>query len=173
MTAIVGGLRARLVRESLFNTLNDSLDALGWFDHDRQHQPIEFLSAAVDDTTEIKFNTVAIADADLTTIEAEIGSMLTEHRWSFYVDIYAENNALGVQLAYDIKDILEGRMPSIGRTDGSFTVYDYRSATPTMFTICQIENVMVDRAQGFTEPWRRWWYSVALTVVDYYGTDAD
>ncbi len=170
---IVGGLRARLVRESLYNTVYNALDGIGWFDAGRQHQPVSFVSAPVDDEAEIKFNTIAIADADIDSVEAEIGSLLSEHRWTFYIDVYAENNALGMQLAHDIKDILEGRMPSIGRSDPSFVAYDYRGATPVMFTTCQIENVMVDRAQGFPQPWRRWWYSVALTVIDTYGTDAD
>lgn len=173
MTVVVGGLRARLVRESLYQTVYDSLASLGWFDSGRQHQPITFVSAPIDDRVEIKFNTIAIADANIDTLEAEIGSSLAEHRWNFYIDVYGESNALGVELAHDIKDILEGRMPSIGRNEPSFSVLDYRQATPSLITTCQIENVMVDRAQGFPEQWRRWWYSVALLVVDTYGDESD
>jgi hypothetical protein len=173
MTVIVGGLRARLIRESLFNTIHDALAGLGWFDAGRQHEPITFLSAPVDDREEIRFNTIAIADADISSLDWEIGSVFSEHSWTLYVDIYAESNALGMQLAHDIKDILQGRLPSVGRNEPSFNVYDYRDATPSMFTTCQIDNVMVDRAQGFAEPWRRWWYSVGVTVLDYYGTEDD
>lgn len=173
MTVPVGGLRSRFVRESLYHRLYDGLAAIGWFNAGRQHQTVHFVSAPIDDQHEIPFNTVALTDGNLDTTEAEIGSLLAEHRWTMYVDIYAENNALGMQLAYDLKSLLEGRMPSIGYNDPSFAVYDYTHATPSLFAYCQVENVMVDRAQGFPEAWRRWWYSVALTVIDTYADDAD
>lgn len=173
MTIPVGGLRARLLKDSLYNMINDAMAAIGWFDTGRQHMSVTFRTSPVDDNEEIVFNTIALTDGDIDDIDIELGSLLAEHRWTFYVDCYAENNSLGLQISHDVKAILEGRMPSVGRDNPSFSIYDYRTATPTQFGVAEIENVMVDRAQNFPQPFKRYWYSVALSVIDTYGSEDD
>lgn len=166
----VGGLRARLVKESLFNMFHDALESLDWFDSGRQHQPVTMRSFEVPDDEEIPLNTVVLIDEDANAVEIEMGSRYSEHRWTFYVDVYAESDAMGVHLAHDVKDILEGRMPTIGRSSNTFDVIDYTAdaATPIVIAYAEIDEVSVQKAHGFPKPWQRHWYSVPMLVTDFY-----
>lgn len=173
MANITGGLRARLIRESLYEMLNDSLTYLGWFNAGRPHSPILLESQAVNRDVQITVNTAALSDDYLTDFDVELGSLLAEHRWTMYFDFFAENDALGLHFVGDVRAILQGRMQSIGRDDPSFVVYDYRQATPTVIATCQIENVTQDRAHGFLKPWLEHWYALQFTVVDFYGDEVN
>jgi len=169
--AIVGGLRARLIRESLYHMIDNALTALGWYDSGRPHEPIDFKSYPVDWNEEIALNTLSLADEDMTDREDELGSSLTENRWVFYVDFFGENDALALQLVRDIRDICGGRFPSIGRTGSTFTVYDYRQATPPALFSCDIEDIETDRARNFPQSWLKHWQTCRLTVIDHYADE--
>lgn len=171
MAEIVGGLRARLIRESLYRTLRQALDDLDWFNPNNPNLPITFVARQMNQDEQIEWNTIALSDEGDTSTELELGSQLAEQRWQMYIDFFAENDAIGLHLIRDMKDILDGRMSFIGRNDPSFDVYDYRQATPPMLFRCQIEEVSVDRAHGFMKPWMEHWYSCAFLVVDSYSRD--
>lgn len=171
--AYVGGLRARLVKDSLYEMINDSLDALGWFDSGRRHAPINFVNEDMANDLEVPLNTLALSDSDITTSQIEMGSTLSEHTWAYYVDFFGESDTLSIHMAHDIKDILEGRMPSIGRTGPKFTVYDYTQATPPDLFTCMIQGVAMDRAQTYSKPWQKYWRSVSFVVVDEYADEYD
>lgn len=173
MTIYVGGLRSRLVKDSLFNMIEAALEDLGWFDTGRQHAPITFRSYPYDEEEQVAVNSLALSDEDLVVLEQELGSIFAEHDWQFFIDFYAEDNALGVHMAHDLEAILAGRMPSIGRASPNFPVYDYTLATPEVIAWCEIEDVVVDRARGFPKPWQKFWYVVSFNVLDYYGNEDD
>jgi hypothetical protein len=80
MTTYVGGLRARLIKESIFQTVNDSLDALGWFTAGRKHLPITFLDTTVADSDSVQKNTLVLNDWDSTEFENEMGSLFAGFR---------------------------------------------------------------------------------------------
>lgn len=166
---IRGGLRQRLIKDSLYNMVNDSLDNLGWYDPGRSHRPINFIARTVPPEEEIPLNTVVLSPGDLSEEEWEMGSMLAEHSWIFYVDIYAESDAIGSHFIGDIRDIMAGRHEDAGRTRPNFPVYDYRQATPPVEFYCDIEDVAIDRAVDFPRPWQKHWYVCRFLVVDYYG----
>lgn len=172
MTVPVGGLRARLIRDSLYHMVNDALIALGWFGTPRQYKPIDFRYAQYNHNEPIAINTLALADEVRHNAEMEMGSILSEHRWTMYLDFFGESDALSVHLINDCKDILEGRMPSIGRDNNTFIAYDYTQATPPSFAGCEIESCVIDRARDFRKPWEEHWYSLQFEVIDYYGTEA-
>lgn len=171
MTTIVGGIRARLIRDSVYHCIYDALAELGWFDSGRRHLPIVFDGGLVDQAEEIQLNTVALVDEDLVADDLELGSNLAEHNWTFYVDFYAENDVIGKELINDVRDILAGRMSTIGRAHSSVTVYDYREATPSELFTVQLEDIVVDRAHDFPKPWLKHWYACRFTVVDAYGDE--
>lgn len=168
---ITGGMRARLIRESLYQMLHDALDALNWFDAVSNRTTITFPAAAVDANDNISLNTLALSDEDSDADDWELGSLMAEHHWTFYVDFYAENDAIGLHVIRDVKDILEGRMGSIGRDDPSFVVYDYNQATPPEIAVCQIADVVVDKARGFERAFQQHWYACQFDVIDYYGDE--
>lgn len=171
MTTITGGLRLRLVRQSLYEMINDALDQLNWFDGTRPHLPVTFEAKSQNHEEQIVLNTGALSDDNMLSDDIELGSHLSEHRWSFYVDFFGESDALGLHFIGDVKGILEGRINSIGRSDPSFSVYDYRQATPSIIATCQIQDVVTDRAHGFLKPWLEHWYAAQFTVVDVYGDE--
>ncbi len=168
----VGGLRARLIHDSVYAMLHDALDQLGWFDAVASRSQITFLSDALPPDVEVPFNTLALADEGETGDDVELGSQLQETRWEMWVDFYAENDSLSLHLIRDVKDILQGRMPSIGRTRPVVEVYDYTLATPVVIFNVEIEDVLTDRAKGFPQPWLRAWRACGFTVVDTYDDES-
>ena len=172
MTIYVGGLRTRLIRDSLVSMVTDSLSALGWFDEGRQHAPINVVATGIDpDEEKVPFNTLAFADDDIISDDDELGSLFAEHRWDWFIDFYAEDSSVGLHLIEDVRAILEGRMQSINRDDPSFRVYDYsQNGAPYLFTV-GIEDVSRHKAHGFPKAWQKYWYSLNFTVVDHYGDE--
>jgi hypothetical protein len=173
VTVYVGGLRSRLVRDSLWHMINNSLTSLGWFSSGSQHRPITFLQKDIEDDEDIELNTLALVDSVVRDDEIELGSNYAEHRIQFFLDFYGESRAVSQHMAVDLKDILEGRMPSVGRGDSRFTVFDYTQATPVDLFRCDIDTVVVDRTHNPMKPFQRFWYSVMFSVVDTYGNEND
>lgn len=172
----VGGVRSRLIRQSLIEMLTEALTELGWFDADNTllspENPLRFAADALEWDEEIPLNTISLADEDLFLSEAELGSNLTEERWTYVVDVYAENKSVGIHLANDIKTILDGRMPSIGRGEPHCMVKDYAGNGDDLFYV-DIENVTLDRATGWSKVWQKNWYFVSFDVIDVYGTEGN
>lgn len=170
-TIIVGGLRARLIKDSLYHCVHDSLAALGWFDPGRRHTPLTFTGTTIDRNVSIPFNTLALSDESLHESEEELGSQFALHRTVYYCDFYAENAEIAKHVINDVRDILGGRMSTIGRDDPHVDVYDYSQATPPHIFSVQIENLVVDRAHDFPKPWLVHWYALRFDVLDYYGNE--
>jgi hypothetical protein len=75
---------------------------------------------------------------------------------------------------YDVRDILEGRMPSIGRVAPIIPIYDYRTTpTPPLISTAHIDFVSVDRGVQYVKPWQRNWWSVVFLLSDTYGDEDD
>ncbi len=167
--SIVGGLRHRLIQESLYNMLRDAISDLGWLDPGRQHGPIDFRVTPVLPSEEVPFNTVVLSTEDWAEDGWELGSNFSEFTWTCYVDIYAESDAVGRHFIGDIFDILAGRMSNIGRGRTNFPVYDYRQATPPIILYCDIEEPIIDRAHDFPKPFQQHWFACRFLVIDAYG----
>ena len=166
MTIVEGGLRARLIHDSFEEHVRSILTARSWFAAGRAHAPITFLSKPLNWDEPIDINTIAITSSDVDGLEMEMGSNMMEDRWTYYVDFFAENEAVGTDLSNDIRDGLRGKLPSAGFTRTSFPVLDFREATPSVLFHCETENVLLDRAKDFPKPWLRWWYSIRVDIVD-------
>ena len=173
MTTYVGGLRARLVHDSIYHMLYSALEDLGWFAPSSTHSAIAFNSEPLAPDIEVPFNTMALADEDDRGEDIELGSQLQELRWQMYVDFFGENDAISLHVVRDVKDILQGRMPSIGRWRPTVDVYDYTLATPAAIFSVDIEDVFTDKARDFPQPWLRAWRTCGFTVVDTYNDETD
>lgn len=173
MTIYVGGLRARLIHDSLYNMVKTGLTDLGWFTAGREHLPLSTRSTAVQNDEEISLNTLVVSSEDTISKDDEMGSDMAEHRTTFYVDFYAENEVVGKHLIGDVRDILAGRMPSVGRSAPILPVYDYTQATPPVITTCELEDILVDRAHDFPKAFQKYWFACRVVVVDHYGNEND
>lgn len=172
MSMYVGGTLHRLISDNLFNMVHDSLGDLGWFGANRKHRPIHLIPESVDDRETVELNTVAISDEDVDDEDIELGSLLAEYRFTYYIDVYAESKAIGQHLAGDIRDLLKGRFGSIGRDSPTLTVWDLTQASPHQeLFVAQIENVMQERGRAFLKPYQKYWFSVGLDVVYAYESD--
>lgn len=160
-----GGLRQRLVSDSVYHLLMDNLGSLGWFDSGRQHGALSVRTESVKNDEEIPLNTVVISETVTTDNQAEMGSNLGDITTTFYVEIYAENEPLGKQFIHDVRDILKGRL---ARTSTVLPVYDWSMATPAVIFSCEIDDVVVDQARDFPKPWQRNWWSCRFDIVDVY-----
>ena len=173
MATYTGGIRDRLIYDSVWHTVNDALTALGWFNTGRDHSPVTLVAEQLDWEHEIEPNTIAFAPERVSDQEWELGSDFKQNRWRFYFDIFGENEALGNQLSGDIRDILRGKIPSVGRDMPVINVLDYTSSTPSQIFYCTVERVTKDRSPTFTHRWQRYLYVVAMDLVDYYDTVTD
>lgn len=169
---VAGGLRSRFIRDSLQNMLRDSLEARGWFESNRRHKPLLFVIESLDWDQPIELNSLAVSAADMNGTSAEMGSNLTDDQLDFYVDFYAESETLGLDVIHDVRDILRGKLSSIGRWRPILEVYDYSLATTVVIFNCDIEDVVVDRATGFNRPWMKHMWNIRFTVVDTWLDDS-
>lgn len=173
MSVYVGGIRLRLIKDNFQAMIEDSLDQLGWFNAGRKHMPVRVVGTQFDDGEEIKPNVVGISTEIVTNLEMELGSGLEENKHTYFVDIYAENEDVGLHLAGDIYDIVRGKMPSIGRSSPYFNVLDRTQATPTTLFVCEIDNVDVGRSRDWAKGFNRYWWTIGLDVTDYYDNEDD
>jgi hypothetical protein len=153
--------------------IKNGLDALGWFDTGRRHRPINMISHPVRWDEEVPLNTLSVVSTDTTDDELELGSNAAENRHIFYIDFFGEDDSIGKHLIHDVRDILRGKLPSIGRSRPVLPVYNWSLATPVGLFNCEIENVLVDHAHDFPKPWQRHWYSARCDVVDIYENEYD
>lgn len=163
---VVGGLRTRLIRDSYRNLIVDSLTALGWFDDDRRHKPIHLVDRPAKWDVPIIENGLVITLETRSGIDAELGSIATIDTWTSYVDFYAEDDDVGLALTGDVREILRGRFPGIGRTDPSFEIMNYTLATPVSIGTIQILDVVDDRARNFPNEWQAHWFVVRADLED-------
>lgn len=175
--AYVGGLRARLISDNLYNLLKDSLEDLGWMDAGRQHAPVRVEPEPLEADEEAKPNVVTLSEEFMSEVDSEMGhhpgrAQKTEKSWDYVIDIYGENQAIAKQLAADIYDVISGKFTSLGRTEPILVVYDLSQATPSEIFTCQIEDFSMDKARNYVKSYQRFWWSVFFTVVDEY-TDED
>lgn len=173
MAVLAGGLRARMIFDNLYGLVETGLADLGWFGSDRRHQPIHLADSQQDITTEIPINTLSVCDENIASIPWEIGSQLTEDTRYYYLDFFGESDSVGKHIMGDVRDILLGKLASIGRTAPVLYVYDLRQATPPQLFSCDIVHVRQDRAHNWDHPWLKHWYSIQMGLLDYFTNDQD
>lgn len=172
---IRGGLRTRLIADSVRLTLIAGLTGLGWFDatvHDdppgvRRHRPVRYMPRPLKWDQFVEPNAIAISTEDTRSEPQGLGGeVLDDIR--MYADIFAESDELGWQVAQDIRDLLLGKMPYLGRVAPVIDVYDLRQATPAPFTQLEVVRVFIDRAESESREWRNRWFMVRFDVLDEY-----
>lgn len=167
---IVAGLRHRLLHDSVYALVVEGLSALGWFDPDRAHKPIKMVDKTPFWGDPVAPNTVAIDFVGSDPYDAEVGSRLTSDVIVCYVDIYAQDDSLGMHLANDVRDWLRGRL-QVNPVGVTHPIYDYREPTPPILGYMDIRNVGALRNVAMNdEVWVRHWFRVRCEITDTYAT---
>jgi len=170
---ISGGLRARFIQDSIRVQIIGALMDLGWFYDGRRHAPIRYRAKPADWDETVESNTLSITLEDFSDSPSEIGDGTTDDLRTFWVDLFAENDSVGHHLIGDIRDIVAGRFPSIGRTGPVFDIYDLRQATPASFVQVDVERVMSDRVEKQPRPWQQFWHFVRFDILDDHSDEYD
>lgn len=178
MTAYVGGLRDRLIHDSLFNLVKSGLEVTGWMPggvNAPLDYPVNVVSGQMDWTQEIPWNTVSVAAYDTTDIPWEVGSDLRQNRLLYYIDVYGSNEAIGLQLSGDVRDIIRGKFSALSSfaTPEVLWVWDYTLATPTQIFYCEVDTVRRDRPVTTRVHWMNYFWSLEVQLLDWYDNDQD
>jgi hypothetical protein len=154
---LAGGLRDRMLAESIREQIVAHLDSLGWFDSNRYHSPLIIVSAFPDDTAEVELNTVAFSMDDADGRDLEMGSLAEEHLSVLFVDMFMEDDSVGWHLSGDVYAYL--------KKNRLLEVYDYENAKLLDFTV-EIERVNRSRPTRVTQAWQKYWHIVSFAAVD-------
>ncbi len=160
MPTPTGGLRDRLIHESLFQALKTELTTLGWFDSGREHLPITLIDEYPDENEEVAFNTMTFSMGDGGGNDSEIGANSEDFEMVIFVDFFAEGDSIGRHVRGDVYEFF--------RTNRILPVYDYSSVgTPQEFEVEVQDDIDMRKPDRAVNKWQKHWYVVSFTVVDY------
>lgn len=173
-----GGLRSRLILDSTRVTIVAGLEDLGWFNptvYDnppgvRRHRNVHYLTKPVHWDQEVTVNAFAVTAEDISDDPIGLAGEL-EDTLRCYVDVFAQDEQFGIHFAADVRDILAGKMPSIGRTGPFINIFDLRTSPPTAFTTVEVDDLRIDRAQQTVLPWQQYWYMIRFDLIDDYADE--
>jgi hypothetical protein len=156
------------------------LEMLGWFDPtiyddppgQRQHLPLRYIPRPQSWDVAIAPNALAISIEETEDIPQGFGGDV-EDTIRVYLDLFAQNDELGWQLSFDCRNLLLGKHDVFGRRGPVVDVYDLRQTTPTPFTSVDVDNVVLDRAQGEARAFQRYWFMMRTDLVDDYADEFD
>lgn len=173
--SVVGGLRDRLIIENIRWLIEENLRLLGWYEENNTliDYSITVRSSPVEDDEELLPNIVAVSTEGTTSDYLELGSDLEEFTWNFYIDIYAEDHASGLHLCGDIKAIIGGKLPSIGRLGKTLDIYDLTMATPPVLFRVEVDKIESQRSRVYNKAFQKFWWVVGFQLTDSYLNDLD
>lgn len=157
--ALEGGLRDRMLIESLGNHIETHLNSLGWFDAGREHEAINMITGFPRDTDDVPLNTVAFTVEVAAGEDAEMGSRAEVHATAFFVDMFMENDAIGWHLSGDIYHFL--------KKNPVLAVYDYTDDLEPVDFHVQLSDVDRRKPTRATNPWQRYWFTVSCIAEDF------
>lgn len=166
---IDGGLRYRYLLDSFRGMVHGGLTELGWFDAGRRHRPVRLIGTAANWDEVIEPNLLAISAGETEDRDLELGSALSSTTTPIFIDLYAESESLGIELSGDIRDLVRGRVPAVGRTQPIFDVIDSGHEPSTKLGYALISDVdLTKQATHFDRAWLQNWYTVTCRLVDFY-----
>jgi len=160
MATLTGGLRDRMLLQSVMQDIIDDLTTRGWFNIGREHKPITYVDEYPSETDEVALNTIAFSLGDAKSRATELGSAAEIITVPIFVDMFAESDGLGRHVIGDIHEFVAKQ--------GKFDVLDYRQPVPPVeFTV-----LLVDGSIERTKPtravnaWQKHWHTVAFVVTE-------
>ncbi len=162
-----GGLFDRFVEESVYQLIESSMLELGWGAiNDPAQPPITWRAEPYDLDEKIELNTLVVEMEVSEDEEHELGgASAIEDRHLCYADFYAKDMGIGRNVAGDIRGILRGKMPSIGRLTPTLPVYNFDLPTPALITTGVILEPRTERPMVFSRPWKGILFSTQFVVL--------
>lgn len=167
---------SRHLQATIQNLVEAHLVATGWLtDGSPGFQPllgalpVDFQRQRPDESMlkALKPNLVAVSFGGQTDDEDEqLGGGLVSHEHVVFVDVYAENDAVAVALAEDVRDLMAGRYGS-----RYFRPVDQVTGTPVLGYLCEWDEVFREPADREL-PNVRWQVVRAAALVTLPGEDS-
>lgn len=159
MATLRGGLRDRMLFDSVMNVIVDDMTTQGWFDAGREHGAITVVDEFPTEQDEVALNTLAFSFQAATGTDMEMGSMSEDHTVAIFIDFFSEGDALGRHLMGDIYAYIRENM--------QFDVYDYRQATPPVEFVATVEGEVDEHTPvRAVNSWQKHWYVIDFQVND-------
>lgn len=158
---LTGGLRDRMLLQSVVNDITAQLTALDWLNNTgKQYKPFTLVDEFPDDTDEVELNTIAFSMGDTRSQAMELGSKSMILYTPIFVDMFAESDGLGRHVIGDIFEHV--------RDVGQFTVYDYSQPAPPAEFVAQVQVDTMERTKPTraVNAWQKHWHSCAFVVTD-------
>lgn len=160
MAALTGGLRDRMLLQSVMTDIVADLTARGWFGVGREHKAFTVVDEYPDDKDEVELNTIAFSLGDSNSTATELGSKAETIRVPLFVDMFAENDGLGRHVVGDIHEFVAKQ--------GQFDVLDYRDPSPPVEFTVQLVDGTIERSKPTraVNSWQKHWHMVAFVVTE-------
>lgn len=165
-----GGALDRAVFESFVLHVRTGLEDLGWVGSPSTGKTqFTFRSKPFRRHEEITPNTIVAAVETTDPYAAEIGSNATINEHSGWIDIYTDTQhqfgqAVATEVAGDVRDMLLGKMSSIGYTEPVFPLFDFTVQPPEQIGWCELEDVHQEK-DAVGDP-KFHWSAVNVTIVE-------
>ena len=160
MATLEGGLRDRMILESVLQQVKADMTTRGWFTLGRDHLPITIVDEYPDEKAEVELNTIAFSMGDSSTRPLELGSNSESLSVPIFIDMFAENDGLGRHVIGDVYSYIQNI--------GQFNVYDYRQAIPPIEFVIQLGEGSIERTKPTraVNSWQKHWYVCAFVVLE-------
>ena len=168
---LMGRKRLSSINDALYSFVKEGMSELGWLTPAKSRENVQLINEPVDYSVEIKPNIVSVTIEDSIDDRVELGSLLSEEMWDCYIDIFAENQAVGQGLVADLAALLRGKFASLGLDGTRLSVNDYR--TDEFAFSCEIENVVIERQRNSDRKYQRYWWIIGFDLIDTYNSDLD
>lgn len=155
--ALTGGLRDRMLQESIREHVVDHITSLGWFAAGREHSPLTVVTGFPDEGDEVAINTIAFSVEQASGADYELGSLAEEHATLFFIDMFMENDSVGWHLSGDIYFFL--------KANRALDVYDYENAKAVDFRV-DIEGVDRRKPARATKAYQKHWHTISFQALD-------
>ena len=171
--AYVGGRRQRLIKDNIKRQLEADLNALGWLDSGRPHMPVTVSADQFEPNEEIKPNAIVVVIEDFGNEPMGMGQdfNLEENTINCFVEIFAENSSIGQHLAGDVYDLMRGKFTSINDL-GGIDVLDLGVDDSHLF-YCWYQDFEIMKNKSWDLPFNKYWWTIAVDVIDTYRDDRD
>lgn len=154
---LTGGLRDRMLVQSIREQITDELTTLGWMAGGRNHSPLVLITGFPTDQGEVEPNTVAFSMDTGAGRDLELGSNAEQHEMVMFVDMFMEDDSVGLELSGDVYAFL--------KKNRALNVYDYENAKVVDFRV-DIERVDRKKPVRATQAWQKYWHIVSFSAVD-------
>ncbi len=156
---LTGGLRDRMLSESLSNHIQGELSTLGWFDVGREHTPLTLLPGFPNDTDDVQLNSIAFSVEDTEGEDLEMGTKAETHQTEFFVDMFMEDDSVGWHVAGDVYAFL--------KKNPILDVFDYATGGDPVDFRVQLSEVDKRKPNRAVNAWQRHWFTVSFLAEDF------